>query len=419
MSLPRRLVIVTTSLPPHAESHTNRIRHLLRTLDESEWRLTLISPGRCPDGDAAAAALRWSGDLKWIQAESQGRAARLFAFGSRNHRLSWLLRNLQYRLAYPDSFGFWRKSAGHALRACLNEGSAYVMTSSGSPVSHLAALDVLGGTERHRWIAEFGDPWADVDKLLRPHWYLRSRQDEARTLCAAGAVLCTTEETRKVFQKASGGRANCFVLPYGYERPVCSPPSKLVEQRPAIVSYLGAAHVGDRDLRPLIEALSSDCIGTRLGLKRKLILGGDYSREFVTFAASRALAVEDLGRIAYEEALRRAIGSDCQVIVGNRSESQVPGKVFVCLSIPRPILYLSQAARQSDPSRQFLENFGGVIYADNNASSVRQALMRLADDYQDHVAASEERLASEMLASLDARVVSSKFRDILASMSER
>lgn len=414
MTPSNRLVLVTTSLPPAADSQTTRLRHLLAAFHHDRWRIELVSPASRLSGDAAIAMLGWRGQWRWRDAEP-GRSDSFFRTGQGlSGRAGWFVKNCAYRLMYPDHFGYWTSAAVRTLRQCLREGEAVVMTSSGSPAAHLAALRALDEKQRRRWVADFGDPWAAVDLRLRPHWYWRALLDERRCLRNARLVLCTTEPTRNLFLAGAGGNARVEVLPYGFEAgpdaEATEPPSNVL-----CLSYTGAAHVRNRNLIPLIEALARHASDGAGGPVR-MTLAGNYSEVFVATARRLGVPMIARGLVPYAEAVRIGAASSCQVIVGNKEALQVPGKVFVALGIAAPVLYLGQASVDIDPSWQLMKDLPGVIRADNNTGSIAEALLRLRGGMEELRQAARARQSDPRLRRFEAREISTRFLKMITDL---
>jgi glycosyltransferase involved in cell wall biosynthesis len=104
-------------------------------------------------------------------------------------------------LYIPDGQALWIPFAIRAVRQVLEEvpGPKVLVSTSVPYSSHLAAL-VVARRERIPWVAEFRDPWSQVDDSIRPRSRVRKaidRELERRVVQSASALVVTSELTRK------------------------------------------------------------------------------------------------------------------------------------------------------------------------------------------------------------------------------
>jgi hypothetical protein len=261
------------------------------------------------------------------------------------------------------------------------------------------------------WIADFGDPWADVDRRLRPWYAPVTALIERRALRQATAVTFTTSQTAARYAVRLGlALPPSFVLPYGFFRETLAPCQSPGELK---VAYLGEAHRADRPLDSLIEGLAVYGAATNASVHLRVV--GNHSASFRA-AAERVhprIQATFLPRCAYSTSLEHAAWANLLVILGNRSGLQVPGKVYSYAGLPRPILYLHQRAPREDPGLQLLAGLPGIWFARNEPAEVARAVRALAGDFDSAVRHAQERVAHPRLRAWEADYLSEQLMFIL------
>jgi glycosyltransferase involved in cell wall biosynthesis len=268
-----------------------------------------------------------------------------------------------------------------------------VVSSSGSFTAHIAAARLA----RHYgipWIAEYGDPW-----FLNPlgsRWpWVRAMNGwwERGVLRSCSGMTVTTEETAALYRDWLGEEAPpAAVVPCGFYRlgddSAISP-----LKRGLRIAYVGSASAGSRDLglfmRILEDALLRQEPGARGATLFRVIgssspLFEQAARAYVTFKT------EFSGWVTYTDSIREMGNADALLLIGNRSASQIPGKVYQYLASGRPVIYLSQMAR-GDPTERLLEAFGGVLRLKTGAPENAAQLAAFLSELELHGIAARKR----------------------------
>ncbi len=412
MTRPVRVLFLSTSFPPNADSQAIRSLTLMEGLEDPEWEWTVVTAGSVKGGGASEFDRLIPRGARVHQTPPvvyDVRAAALERLPL-GRRLAWLYRNAAYRLAFPDVQAGWDRQA-ETLVERVGGPWDVVVSASGSATAHLASARIarrLGVP----WVADYGDPWHFVDRDHRPLLADRSERVEREVVLQAHTLVFTTEATERLYQDWLGGECpRTVVLPYGYREAdfAAQPPTVGLDQSPAsgsklTLAHIGAAYLGNRTLLPLLRAVAE-----HRGRYRVAIVG-DHSRAFDEEAARLGLTDTEIRqRVPYDEAVRATLAADVLVIVGNKGPMQVPGKVFVTLASGRPILYLSQRDPDSDPAWHVLRQFPGVVSAPNDEASVRALLADLADRMPALREAAAGRRAMPELQAFEARRLGAEF----------
>jgi len=264
----------------------------------------------------------------------------------RSFFLNGIAGNLYYRFSREGRFQGLRAAVERIIVDKVQEGDL-VITASGLMASHLGALSARKEGKQFEWFADFGDPLSYVDRYSRPWFYQYTRRIEGEVAARADLVLVTTKETRDYFE--------CFypssrvkVLYYGCGKEACADKNftAVTDKSDTVlkIGHIGVAYKSNRDLRPLIKACGEFCC-QELGLHLSLV--GPHSGAFDRLAKRKAVKLKNFnyyssGGVSYIESLLLMNELDLLVIVGNKSKLQIPGKCFVSLMQPKPILYIKQ-----------------------------------------------------------------------------
>lgn len=371
-----RVLFVSLSLPPFAESQTIRSAYLIHALARHGVAFDLITAHTAPSlTDSSLEALLPESCRVWrTEAPAYDRMVDRLKRAGRQ-RLLYLYSNLAYRLFAPDVRRGWEKQAvALACEVARQSPPDLLMSASGSLTAHLAAARLRRLLQRP-WIADLGDPWSWVDWQHRDTW-LKALQNcwyERRTLPQADLLLWTTEATQRAYERWYRQRIPpSVVVPYGYRAqdfPEVPAPASL----PIRAAYVGAASRRARNLIPLLEAAAQS---SRMPIELQIV--GDASQHFQRAAHALQLRnIQFTGRVDYAESLRYIRDAGMLILVGNKSPYQIPGKTFLYLASGRPILYLSQIPHSDDPTYQLLAEFDGVTTVPNQTHAIREWLESL------------------------------------------
>lgn len=362
------VLFITTSFPPFPESQSIRTSYFVKALARSGASVTVLAPSLAPLPVDDALDCSREPNVKIVRFgkpifdRAVGVIDRISVSGV-GPFLQRVLALVAGRLVAPDVRADWAISAYRAsLRLCKKEPFHLIVSSSGSNSAHLAAL-ALRKWKGIPWVVDLGDPWSK--NPLRP----ASAQPikffnqliEPRCLRNADGIVTTTEEcTQSIARDLPGGKAPIVTIPCGYSSELM----QSVARAPSPVltfAYVGTAHRGSRDLSKAISAI--DLAMARLGQQAKLKVVGSYSKSFEAMSLSN-VSLEFFGWMDYRASLQEMERADVLLLVGNKGTLQIPAKVYSYLGAARPILYLGQLDRESDPTARLLAQFEGIVFLD-------------------------------------------------------
>jgi hypothetical protein len=412
--------LVTTSYGIYSDSHTIRLSNMLGKLDREKFRLTLITLGPRFEHDIGDQIPRLDGveftNVPWAMRLIKCLASVPLA----GRRLAWVANNVAYRVLIPDQFSGWHKLAERYSRE-LPEQPDVVISASGSPEAHLAACRIARQSKA-KWIADFGDPWHFIDKVNRPKLSKRIEKLERQTVRVADALIFTTRNTLQIYREWLGedAPAHMAVVPYGFDRDEIKAYPVRQHASPSIqFAHVGTAHTNDRNLIPFIRALA-DVQRSAEVQATGFLLAGRRSPAFDQEVAQQNIANAELhGKVAYQESLRLQAESDVLIIIGNFNGSQIPGKIFICLALELPILYVSQANPESDEALALLKSNQGVVIARNDERELGLAISHIVSNIQALKAGARERANSKLVQEFESRSLAATVERVISRLAEQ
>lgn len=412
--------LVTTSYGTYSDSHTIRLSNMLGKLDRKKFRLTLITPGPRPKHDIGEQIARLDGveftNAPWAMRLTKCLASVPFA----GRRLAWIANNVAYRVLIPDQFSGWHKLAERYSRK-LPEQPDVVISASGSPEAHLAACRIARQSKA-KWIADFGDPWHFIDKVTRPKLSKLIEKLERQIVREADALIFTTRDTLQIYREWLGEDAptHMAVVPYGFDRDeIKAYPVRQHASHSIQFAHVGTAHTNDRNLIPFIRALA-DVQRSAEVQATGFLLAGRRSPAFDQEVARQNIANAELhGKVGYQKSLRLQAESDVLIIIGNFNGSQIPGKIFICLALELPILYVSQANPKSDEALALLKSHQGVVIARNDESELGLAISYIVSNIQALKAGARERANSKLVQEFESRSLAATVESFISRVVEQ
>ena len=268
--------------------------------------------------------------------------------GFLNPKPSFFERQLHYIRAnffIPDARKFWIKPSVETLTNYLNEHPVDLIITTGPPHStHLIGLQ-LKEALKLKWIADFRDPWTDIDYFYQLPLTERSKKKhkelEEKVLRGADAILVvgkTMQENYKKFNK------NTYVISNGFDTSEKTIKVKLNKK-------FSLTHVGmmnaDRDPEILWEVLNemnTEVKGFKEDLQVNLI--GKVAEGVKKSIEKRYLSgfVQFIDYVPHQKVMAYQRSSQILLLSVNQVPSAkgiITGKIFEYLQAGRPILALA------------------------------------------------------------------------------
>lgn len=245
----------------------------------------------------------------------------------------------------PDARVWWVRPSVKFLTGYLREHPVDAMVSTGPPHSmHLIALGLKKEFPDLRWIADWRDPWTNIDfydQLKLTTWADRKHHRLEREVVTRADVNVAVGWT--MAEELMGiGSKRTEVITNGFDPDDVPSPPVPVDDTYSLV------HVGNmtasRDIPPLWPALAELCkADPEFGRKLILRFVGPVDQVVLTSIERAGLAghVERVGSVGHAEAMREMQRARVLLLSVNdtaNAKGVLTSKVFEYLAVGRPIL---------------------------------------------------------------------------------
>ena len=265
------------------------------------------------------------------------------------HNLSvWIRSNF----FIPDARAKWMKPSVTYLLEYLKDHPVDAILSDGPPHSNTRIATILRKETGIPWIADFQDPWSQVDyfqELKLTSWGLKKHlrlEQEAFQYADKTTIVSPTWKG----ELEELGAKNVSVVYWGYDPDDYQDLPQKVDEK-FTITHLGILGY-DRNPATFLKVLKHLC-GTVPSFKEKLelkLVGQvDYSIKQVIEELQLEEVVNYVGQVKRKEALHIMATSNLLLLPLNQqpnAKGRIPGKIFEYLAVRRPMIGLGP--KQSD-----------------------------------------------------------------------
>ncbi|MBA6156638.1 glycosyltransferase family 4 protein [Tenacibaculum sp. S7007] len=307
--------------------------------------------------------------------------------GFLNPNPSFFERVLQYiRANYfiPDARKFWVKPSVKHLKKYLSENKVDAIITTGPPHSlHLIGLKLKRELEV-KWIADFRDPWTDIDYFhqlpLTEKSKKKHRQLEGEVLKNADASLVVGKTMKENYKKFSN---NIHVITNGYDSEQNNVAKVILDQKFSL-THIGLMNA-DRNPKVLWKALfelSEENEEFKSDLEIKLIgkLAEEVEQELSKYQFKN---VSKINYVPHTEVQQYQQKSQVLLLAINKVPSAkgiITGKIFEYLQAKRPILAIGP--EDGDLAEILKETSAGSIVDFNDVEKIKSTIMSLYSVYK-------------------------------------
>jgi glycosyltransferase involved in cell wall biosynthesis len=245
----------------------------------------------------------------------------------------------------PDARVWWVKPSVKFLTGYLEKHPVDAIVSTGPPHSmHLIALGLKKRFPKLRWIADWRDPWTNIDfyhQLKLTAWADRKHHRLEREVLTCADVNVAIGWTMAEEMKALGSR-NTEVIGNGYDPDDVPSPPVPVDEEYSLV------HVGNmtatRDIPRLWPVLTELCrVDAEFGKRFKLRFVGPVDHGVLASIERAGLIekVERIGSVDHARAMHEMQRARVLLLSVNdtaNAKGVLTSKVFEYLAVGRPIL---------------------------------------------------------------------------------
>jgi glycosyltransferase involved in cell wall biosynthesis len=273
----------------------------------------------------------------------------------------------------PDARKFWIRPSINYLSDYIQKNNISCIISSGPPHSmHLIALGLKKKFPGVKWVADFRDPWTNIDfyeKLMLSKWAdKKHHRQELSVLKLADCVLsignAMSEEFKEMHQKAGGKDDEKFkVITNGFDEEDV-PDDEEVKDRKFSIAHIGTL-VKDRNPAILWKVLSELVKENNMFKKQleiKLVGKVDiYVKEQIS-AFKLGSFVNKIDYLPHDEVIKEQQKSRLLLLLVNNTKNAkgiLTGKFFEYMSSHTPILAIGPI--EGDLAKIIKETNTGLI----------------------------------------------------------
>ena len=252
----------------------------------------------------------------------------------------------------PDARKYWIKPSINYLNEYLKNNDINYIISSGPPHSmHLIALGIKKSNPTIKWIADFRDPWTNIDfyeQLMLTKWAdKKHHEQQLNVISQANCVLSVgqtmSDEFLEFYKKSGGEDLNKFkVITNGFDTEDIKN-STVIKDEKFSIAHIGTL-VKDRNPKVLWKVLSKlikENINFEKQLQIKLVGKIDiYVKEQIeTFGLSKY--VYKIDYLAHNEVIKEQQKSKILLLLVNNTKNAkgiLTGKFFEYMLANVPVL---------------------------------------------------------------------------------
>jgi glycosyltransferase involved in cell wall biosynthesis len=392
----KRVLIITYYWPPSGGGGVMRWLKMSKYLPECGWQPVIYTPEN-PDpsvtDDSLAAEIHPLTEVIrrpifepydfYRKLTGKEKSARFKAgYISEASRGNWKERFsvfLRGNLLIPDPRVFWVYPSIRYLRKYLRKNPVDLIITTGPPHSmHLIGAGLKKHLPHIPWLADFRDPWTEIDFYHRLKLTLLAdkihRSLEKKILAKADVVTTVSPYLKKSTEKIAGRRVD--VIYNGFD-----PADFNFENDPAgssfVLSHFGAFN-RDRNPSALWKALGGlKKENPEFGRSLRIQLIGQTDERILQEIAEAELN-ENLmlaGHMEHREGLRQISGSQLLLLPLNDAPNVkgiLPGKMYEYIALRRPILAIGPA--DGDFAKIIRETRSGYIHEFQDVDGIRSTL---------------------------------------------
>ena len=283
-----------------------------------------------------------------------------------NSKFDYIFNWIRGNLFIPDPKVLWIKPSIIYLEKKLIENSIDTIISTGPPHSmHLIAL-ALKNKLNLKWIADFRDPWSELDMLNEFHLTKssinRHKLLENQVLKKCDICLTVSEKWVKMFSEL--GARSVKLITNGYDEEDFKGFTEISKDKFVIGHFGLINHL--RNPTMLWHALNQICKENKdFDSKLEIILSGNIDLNILSKIENFKYLkgkIKNLGYLSHSEVIKQYNKANVLLLLLFNSESgegNYPGKLFEYMATQKPII--SFGPTESD-TKNLLSNFGKSFY---------------------------------------------------------
>jgi Glycosyltransferase Family 4 len=305
----------------------------------------------------------------------------------------------------PDARSSWIKPSVRYLKAWLKENRVDAIITTGPPHScHLIGLH-LKRASGLPWIADFRDPWTDIEYFSHLNLTRRSRLKHERlqreVLTTADQVITVSWSWARLFERY--GAKDVLTITNGYDPDDFADVVTKKSSASFVIASIGTLEL-DRNPKELWMALDHLIERGQPGGKKILVqLVGKVDRAIMDLVPDRIKTIVELtGYVPHARAVSIMRQADVLLLLQNRTAAEnvmgrIPGKVFEYLAARKPILLIGD--KDSDLAGVVGDIPSNAVCAFDDVPAIEKYLASVAESLEtSHVSLDFKKYERRQLA---------------------
>jgi glycosyltransferase involved in cell wall biosynthesis len=388
-----KVLIISYYWPPAGGSGVQRWLKFTKYLPKYNWQPIIYTPenpyfevkDQALLNDIPAEAKIWKTPI-W---EPYALKDKLFGKGSesqsagvitnkkslKNKVLNWVRGNV----FIPDPKIYWVKpSVKVLLKKILEEDIHHIITTGPPHSMHLIGLGLKKEMPNLKWIADFRDPWSELDLLnefqLNNSSIKKHKDLEREVLQTADVTLTVSETWVKDLKRLGGNRVELITNGYDADDFELKPKTndKFIIGHYGLLNHL-------RNPKNLWKSLSSLCEeNTEFNGRLEIHLSGNIDGEVLAEIESYSCLkgkVKQLGYLSHAQVLEQYNQADVLLLLLFNSKSGIgnyPGKIFEYFAARRSVLAFGP--ENSDTEKLIKKTKSGIYFSYNEINLKNEIL---------------------------------------------
>ena len=319
----------------------------------------------------------------------------------------------------PDARCWWVKPSTKYLKTYLKDHPVDAIVSTGPPHSmHLIAMR-LKKTLNLPWIADFRDPWTEIDYYNDLHLTKCSDRKhhrlEHQVLTKADKVVAVGWDMAKGLERL--GAKDPIVVPNGYDWDLQAGSCTAPLTQGFTLTHIGiiGANRNKHQLWQALQELTADHEGLRKDLKIRLI--GQVDQSVIRSIADNGLQdnTEIIPYLPHDEVLQLQQTSQILLLLINNTPSArgiLTGKLFEYLASGRPILCIGP--EDGDAARIITETGSGRTINFDDKEKIKAVIK---EHYQNYLNGNLPSVENRAIESYSRKALAGEYVNLLKTLS--
>ncbi|MDD2283794.1 MAG: glycosyltransferase family 4 protein [Paludibacter sp.] len=294
---------------------------------------------------------------------------------------------LRGNLFIPDPRKFWVRPAVKYLKQYVEQHPVDAIITNGPPHSmHLIGLKLKRIFPKIPWIADFRDPWTNIDFYKELHltkWAdAKNHRLECKVIQGADAVTVVSAGMREEFE--SKYTTQIYVIPNGFDD------QDMKIDAPALDDCFSISHIGTMNAarNPIVlwQALQQLCDEQKI-MKSELKIQLIGKVDFAVIEAVDSYGLQDClvktEYLKHDQAIQKQQSSQVLLLLINQTpnaKSILTGKFFEYLASNRPVIGVGP--KDGDAARILQETGAGIMIDYEDVDGMKKVLLDYYKQYQ-------------------------------------